>query len=380
MNAVAIDALEYRLAALLGRRHCVVTGSGASAIYLALRALGRPGGKVVLPAVMCPAPANAALYAGLEPIFCDVRLEDFNLDPAALEQVLAAHRDVVAVMPVHLYGQAAPMDEISTIARARGLPVIEDAAQALGGSYHGRPLGSLGEISILSFGHTKTVDAGQGGAALTDDDDLAARLRAACATLPPCPAHLDALQAEYRRVYYTLKPLADASSRLDDLFLPLPALYRDLHLFALDPARVASIAAALDQLAGFVAARRSNAMRYRLALDGGGFHLPRHDGEAAPWRFSFLVGAGRTAALTATLRSEGIDVSNWYPALHRWYASGRTQERGLFPIADRIAREVVNLWVEPNCTPVQIERTCAAIRRFLQPAPMPASPLFATPV
>jgi dTDP-4-amino-4,6-dideoxygalactose transaminase len=379
MIAPAIHELESRLCALLGRRHCVVVGRGATAIYIALRTLRRRGRKIVVPATVCPAPANAALYAGFDPVFCDVSLNDFNLDHVALEKVLATHSDVAAVMPAHLFGQAAPMDEISSIARAHGLPVIEDAAQALGGSYRGQSLGTFGDISILSFGHTKTIDASQAGAALTDDDDLAAGLRAACASLPPCPADLDLLEAEYRHVYYTLKSLADASPRLDELFLSVPGLYRDLHLFALDPARAPSITASLEQLSELVAARRTHAMRYRLALDGFGFHLPRYDAEAAPWRFSFLVGTDRATALTAALRSEGLDVSNWYPALPRWYASGRIQDRGLFPNADRIAREVVNLWVEPRCTAAQIERTCAAIRRFMKPSATPLAPLLVTP-
>jgi dTDP-4-amino-4,6-dideoxygalactose transaminase len=369
MNASdAISTLETRLATLLGRKHCVVTGRGATAIYLALRSLDRAVGKVVLPAVVCPSPASVSLYAGFEPVFCDIGLADFNLDPAALVRVLDTYPDVVAVMPVHLYGQAASMDEIAAIARARGLPVIEDAAQAFGGSYGDRPLGSLGDISIISFGHTKTLDTGWGGAALTDDDTLAGRMRAERMKLPGCPSNIDAFYAEYRRVYYALKPLADANPRLDELFLPLPGLFRDMHLFTLNEARVAPIHAALDRLPELVAARRAHARHYRAELASSGLHLPRFDAGAAPWRFSFLAGPGRAAGLTAALRAEGIDASNWYPALHRWYAAGRTQDENLFPNATCLAREVVNLWVEPRLTATQVERTCALIRRHLQPA------------
>lgn len=367
MNS-ALHELEIRLAALLGRRHCVAVGRGATAIYLALRALDRPRGKVVLPAVVCPSPANATLYAGLEPVFCDISLDDFNLDPAALERVLGEHPDAVAVLPVHLYGQAARMDEINALARVRGLAVIEDAAQAFGGSYRGRPLGSLGDVSIVSFGHTKTIDTGWGGAALTDDDTLAARMRAQREELPACPANIDALYAEYRRAYYALKPLADTHPRFDELFLALPGLFRDMYLFTLDDARVAPILAALDHLPAVVAARREHARRYRAALAGTGLHLPREDAGAAPWRFSFLAGAGRAPALTAALRAVGVDASNWYPALHRWYAAGRRQDESLFPNARRLTREVVNLWVEPRLTAAELDRACAVIRGHLQTA------------
>jgi dTDP-4-amino-4,6-dideoxygalactose transaminase len=365
-TSATIQGLEARLCAMLGRRHCVVAGRGAAAIYLSLRALGRSSGKVVLPAVTCPSTANVSLYAGLEPIFCDISLENFNLDPAALTKTLEAHPDVVAVMPIHLYGQAAPMDEIIAISKLRCLPVIEDAAQAMGGSYHGRPLGSLGDVSIVSFGHTKTLDVGWGGAALTDDDVLADRMRAEREKLPSCPPNIDMLYAEYRRVYYALRALVEVSPRLEELFLPVPGLYRDMHLFTLAPDKVAPILEALENLPALVAVRRAHALHYRLGLVSVGVHLPRFDEEAVPWRFSFLVGEGRAGSLTAALRASGIDVSNWYPALNRWYYSGRKQDRHLFPNADRLTREVVNLWVEPRLTAKEIELTCAQVANTLQ--------------
>lgn len=360
-----IAELEHRLARLVGRRHCVVAGRGATAIYLALRALGHTGGKVVLPAVLCPSPANVTLYAGLEPVFCDISLTDFNLDPATLRRVLAQHDDIVAVMPVHLYGQGAPMAEITAIAREHGISVVEDAAQAFGGSQAGRALGAWGDVSIISFGHTKTLDVGWGGAALTDDDGLARRMREARGALPACPVHIDSLYAEYRRVYYALKPLVDTNPRLEELMLPLPGLFRDMHLFTLDPLRAAPIARALDELPARVEARRARAAWYRDALAGTDLVLPRADAEAAPWRFSFLAGEGRAASLTAALRAAGIDASNWYPALHRWYAAGRRQPEDQFPHAARLTREVVNLWVEPRLSRDQIEQTGALIRRQL---------------
>jgi dTDP-4-amino-4,6-dideoxygalactose transaminase len=359
-----ISELETRLARLLGRRHCVLAGRGAAAIYLALRGLGRERGKVVLPAVVCPSPANVTLYAGFKPVFCDINLDDFNMDPASLTRVLDAHPDAVAVMPVHLYGQTAPMDEIRAIANARGLPVVEDAAQAFGSVYRGKLAGSLGDISIISFGHTKLLDTGWGGAALTDDDRIAARMRQECADLPRCPTHIAALYAQYRRVYYALEPLAKSDPRLEELFAPVPDLFRDMHLFGLEETRVEAIASALDRYLSLAEARRVRADHYRRELELSGVHLPRHDPEAVLWRFSFLVGSGRAAGLTAMLRAEGIDASNWYPTLHRRYA-GSTQSDVLFPNALRLSAEVVNLWVEPRISETQIKRTCDLIRRHL---------------
>ncbi|HYR58583.1 MAG TPA: DegT/DnrJ/EryC1/StrS family aminotransferase [Chthoniobacteraceae bacterium] len=361
----AIEQLESRLCDQLGRKHCVVAGRGATAIYLALRALPAKRGKVVLPSILCPSPASAVLYAGLEPIFCDVSLSDFNMDPGSLERVLAAHDDVVAVMPVHLFGQSAPMREIAEIARHRGLCLIEDAAQAFGGSSRGAKLGSLGDISILSFGHTKIVDVGWGGAALTDDDALAARMREELRDIPPCPPNIGDLYAEYRRVYYSLRPLTELNPRLHALFVPIPFLYREMHLFTLDPEKARLILAALDGLDDAVAARRANAREYRRRLQHPDLLHPALDEEDAPWRYSFLVRSDRQKALTARLREARIDVSNWYPPLHPWYESGRAQDPANFPNADFVGKHVVNLWVEPRITAEDIRRTCECALRFL---------------
>ena len=165
-----IEELENALANVLGRRHCIITGRGASAIYIALKAIKVNPAKVVIPAICCNSPANVSISAGWEPIFCDIRLDDFNMCPRALTRTLEDNSDIGAIMAAHLYDQAAPMKEILTIAAEHNIPVIEDSAQALGATYKGHMVGSLGDISIISFGHTKTLDIGWGGAALTDND------------------------------------------------------------------------------------------------------------------------------------------------------------------------------------------------------------------
>jgi dTDP-4-amino-4,6-dideoxygalactose transaminase len=364
----AIQRLEARLCEHLGRKHCIVAGRGATAIYLALRALPIRRGKVVMPTTLCPSPANVTLYAGFEPIFCDISLADFNMDPASLERVLSLHDDISAIMPVHLNGQAAPMAEIGEIARRRGVPVIEDAAQALGGSYRGKKLGSLGDVSILSFGHTKTLDVGWGGAALTDDDTLAARMREELHALPPCPANIGDLYAEYRQVYYALKPLTELNPQLNALFGPLPEIYRAMHLFTLGEDKVNPILAALDDLDSRVAARRANAREYRRRLQHADLQHPALDEHDAPWRYSFLVRSDRQKEITAALRAERIDVSNWYPPLHPWYAAGRAQDQTLFPNADFYSLHVMNLWVDPGTPPEKIQRTSERILPLLDSA------------
>jgi dTDP-4-amino-4,6-dideoxygalactose transaminase len=365
VSDAASQLLEQTLAARLGRAHCVLTGRAASAVHIALCALELRPGKVVVPAITCPSPATVPLYSGHQPLFCDVSLRDFNMCPQSLRRVLSDHADVAAIIPVHLYGQAAPMREILEIAAERGIPVIEDAAQALGARYQGRMLGSLGDVSVVSFGHTKTLDVGWGGAVLTDDDGIAARLRAESSLLPARPPHIDRLFEEWRKVYYSLIPLAEMNPALHALFLPLPEIFRDMYLFKLEQEQVPGILAALDHLPDLVAARRAHARAYRAALQHPALHHPELDESDAPWRYSFLVGNGLQKHVTRALRAAGIDVSNWYPSLHRWYAGGRSQDPSLFEKALRLEREVVNLWVTPNLPAGRIDETCAIIQRVL---------------
>ncbi len=365
MSTGVNQILEQALAARLNRKHCVLTGRAASAIHIALKALDLRPGKVVVPTVSCPSPASVPLYSGHQPIFCDVSLRDFNMCPDALQRVLSDHPDVSAIMPVHLYGQAAPMPEILKIASKHGLPVIEDAAQALGASLEGKPLGSWGDVSVVSFGHTKTLDVGWGGAALTDDAALAARLRQEAALLPAKPTHINQLFEQWRRVYYSLIPLTEMNEALHALFLPLPQIFRDMYLFALDEGASSVVLDALPHLDDYTAARRAHARAYRKGLQHPELQHPVLDEQDAPWRYSFLVPSGLQKPITEALRAAKIDASNWYPPLHRWYETGRAQGDESFPNACELATRVVNLWVAPNLPSGRVEQTCEVIHKVL---------------
>lgn len=365
MSAYAKEHLEKELAERLERKHCVLAGRAASAIHIALRALQLKPGKVVVPATSCVSPATVPLYSGHQPVFCDIRLSDFNMCPHSLRKVLKNNPDAVAIMPVHLYGQAAPLNEILALADEFKLPVIEDAAQALGGSYHGRPLGSWGDVSVVSFGHTKTLDVGWGGAVLTDDDSIASQLLAEASLLPSRPPHVDRLFNEWRQVYYSLISLTEINPALHALFLPLPDIFRDMYLFAFDDDGAPAILDALQHLDEIVAKRRSNARAYRAALEHPALHHPELHEQDAPWRYSFLVPTGLQKPVTRALREANIDVSTWYPPLYRWYASGRAQDQDLFPNADRLGSEVLNLWVNPELPEGRIEQTSEIIHNVL---------------
>lgn len=174
-----VTECEKQVAALAGRAHAVASVNGTTALQLAMNAAGvRPGDHVVVPDWTFAATANAAHHAGAIPIFADVTEESWSLDPSMLEAIL---RDppgrIGAVVVVHALGHPADVDPLVALCRTNGIPLIEDAAGAIGARYKGRPVGGLGDLAIFSFNGNKTITAGGGGMVVTDDEGQAKRLR-----------------------------------------------------------------------------------------------------------------------------------------------------------------------------------------------------------
>lgn len=166
---------EAGIKAVVGTRHAAAVSSATTGLHLALHGVGvQPGDEVVIPGFSFPATANAVIQQGATPVFVDVDIETFNLDPSLLASSITER--TTAIMPVHAFGLCADMDPINEIAARRGIPVIEDAACALAGTYRGRQAGSLAMAGVFSFHPRKIITTGEGGMVMTDDDDLAERL------------------------------------------------------------------------------------------------------------------------------------------------------------------------------------------------------------
>lgn len=167
-----IEQFERAFADFIGVRHAIAVSSGTAALHVALAALDiGEGDEVILPNFTMVACLDAILYTGATPVFVDVDPETFCLDPKEVATHITARTK--AIMPVHIYGHACDMDAILQ----HGIPVIEDAAEAHGGTYKGKRCGSLGNMSCFSFYGNKILTTGEGGAVLTNDDALAARVR-----------------------------------------------------------------------------------------------------------------------------------------------------------------------------------------------------------
>jgi dTDP-4-amino-4,6-dideoxygalactose transaminase len=167
---------EQRFARATAAPHAVMVNSCTAALHLALDAVGiKPGDEVIVPTVTFAATAEVVRYLNAIPVLVDVRKQDHNIDPAAVERAITPKTR--AILPVHFAGVPADMDEITALARGRGIRVIDDAAHCFPGSYKGRPIGTLADISCFSFYATKTITTAEGGAAVTANADWADRMR-----------------------------------------------------------------------------------------------------------------------------------------------------------------------------------------------------------
>jgi dTDP-4-amino-4,6-dideoxygalactose transaminase len=177
-----VDAFEREVAARVGRAHAAALTSGTAGLHLALLALGAgPGDAVVVPTLTFVATANAVVYTGAEPVFVDCEPESGNLDPdlldRALDELRRSRRRVAAVLPVDMFGSCADYGRILPIGASAGVPIIDDAAEALGAVQDGHPAGSFGRAAVLSFNGNKMITTSNGGMLVSDDQDLIARCR-----------------------------------------------------------------------------------------------------------------------------------------------------------------------------------------------------------
>jgi dTDP-4-amino-4,6-dideoxygalactose transaminase len=331
------DAFERELAAACGLRHAIGLSSGTSAITLAIQALGvEPGDEVILPAFTYFATASAVAHAGARPVFADVEPRRFGLDPESVASRIGPRTK--AILPVHLYGLACDLAPLVRLADARGIPLVEDAAQAIGATDRDVPVGKTGAGATLSFFPTKNLGAlGDAGAVVTDRDDVAARVR------------LLSRQGDAGDYRHTA---VGTNARLDAL-------------------QAAFLRTKLRHLDAWIVARREAAAAYRAALAGTPVTLPEEPAGARHTYHQFTIRAPRRDALQAHLRARGIATRVYYPIpLHLQPAFANLGHGpGAFPVAERLAGEVLSLPLYPGITPDQIGRVADEVRSFYDEGP-----------
>lgn len=336
----AVEALEEAVAEQVGVRHAVGCANGTDAIWLVLRALGlEPEDEVIVPAFTFFGTAGAVWNAGLRPVFCDVDPVTFNLDADAVRACWSDRTRVI--LPVHLFGQMAPMAEVLALAHERGARVVEDAAQALG-AWQQTPAGEIaragasGVAGTVSFFPTKNLGGfGDGGLILTDQDALAGRLRM-------LRVHGGVAGGRYDEV--------GVNSRLDSM-------------------QAAVLHAKLPRLASWTEARRANAATYDELLAGvPGVRRPRVLTGNFHTFHQYTIRARERDRLRDHLRRRGVETGLYYPRpLHLQPCFAELGYRsGDLPVAEAACRDVVSLPVFPELGAKRAARVARAIRDFYQ--------------
>lgn len=327
-----VAALEQAWAAACGTRHAIATSNGTTALHVAMLAHGiGPGDEVITTPFTFIASVNSILYAGARPVFVDIEPCSFNIDPAQIEAAITPRTK--AILAVHLYGQPCDMERIGAIAARHGLAVIEDAAQAIGADYRGRPIGSFG-TGCFSLYATKNVHSGEGGMITTDDDAFARACRMLRAHGMERRYYHDALGYNYRM--------------------------SDLH--------AAIGLAQLHRLDEFTAARRANA-----AFLSAHIRNPRVITPAAPcdghvWHQYTVRATGgleRDRAVQA-LNEAGVGTGVFYPIPAHQQRHLRDLGYGdaHMPVAEAMAREVFSLPVHPALVQADLERIASEVNRL----------------
>jgi dTDP-4-amino-4,6-dideoxygalactose transaminase len=325
-----VEAFEDRFAAYCGARHCVGVANGLDAMVLTLRAWGIGAGhEVIVPSNTYIATWLAVSHAGARPVPVEPDEATYNIDPARIEKAIT--RRTRAILPVHLYGQAADMAAIREIGKRRGLPVLEDAAQAAGARYRGRRAGVLGDAAAFSFYPTKNLGAfGDAGAVVTNDGALAARVRA--------------LRNYGSRKRY-VNDVKGFNSRLD-------------------PLQAALLGPRLDVLDEWNARRARIAARYLEALAGTALMLPAIGAGCEHSWHLFVVRTRQRKRFREALDAAGVGTDVHYPTpphLQRAYADLR-MGRGTFPLSEKIHREVVSLPIGPHMTAAEVDFVIEQVR------------------
>jgi dTDP-4-amino-4,6-dideoxygalactose transaminase len=344
-----VTAFEQKLAEYVGTRHAIGVASGSDALLLALMALDvGPGDEVITTPYTFFATAGSIARLGAKPVFVDIELRTFNLDPDQVAAYLDGKhpllndrgrfdhdpRRVKAIIPVHLYGQCADMAPLLDLARERAFPIIEDAAQAIGSRYQGHTAGTMGLLSCLSFFPSKNLGAaGDAGAVVTDDGELAEKVRV--------------LRAHGSKPKY-FHPLVGMNSRLDAL-------------------QAAILAVKLTYLDRWSEGRQQAAARYDRLLRDGALQLPwQRPGDRHIFN-QYIVRSPARDALQAALKAASIGCEIYYPLpMHLQQCFADLGYRpGDLPQSEAAAKETLALPMYPELSEAQQRRIAGVLRRAL---------------
>ncbi len=329
-----VAAFEQEIAAGTATAFGIGVNSGSDALTLSLKALDLgPGDEVITTPFTYIAPAEAIYQTGARIVFADIDARTFNLDPADVTRKISARTK--AIIPVHLFGQAAPLNELRELASPRAVHLVEDCAQAIGATYNGKPVGSLGRLGCFSFYPTKNLGAnGDGGMVVTNDEALAGKLR------------MLRLHGIERRYHHELHGY---NSRLDEL-------------------QAAILRVKLAHLNRWNARRAQIAARYFAGLKDLPAELPAVAPGNTHVYHVYAILAERRDELQRFLADRGVPTIIYYPRplhLQKVYAD-LGYATGDFEVAERVSERILPLPMYPELTDEQVDYVIESIHRFFE--------------
>lgn len=329
INGPNVKALETEVAAYLGADHAVALNSGTDALHLALRALDiGAGDEVITTPFTFVATTEAIGIVGATPVFVDIDPRTYNLDTRQIEAAITPRTR--AILPVHLYGCPAPMDEIMTIAQRHHLAVVEDCAQSIGAKIGDRFTGTFGTFGCYSFFPSKNLGAyGDGGMLVTNDQDLAARARS--------------LRGHGGRVKYYHEELG-VNSRLDEM-------------------QAAIVRVKLPHLEAWIEKRRAAAGRYAAAFAGSELQIPIEPADARHVYHQYTLRVPERDRVQSDMKAAGVESMIYYPVplhLQKVHEALGLRE-GAFPEAERAAHEVLSIPLFPELRDVVQQQVVSAV-------------------
>jgi perosamine synthetase len=342
----AVGRFEAALAAYAGTRRAAAVSSGTAALHAAYFAAGLgPGDEIITSPMTFAATGNAALYLGASVRFVDVEPDTGNIDPARIEEAITERTKLI--VPIDFAGHPAEYDAIEPIARRHGLTIVADAAHAFGATYRGRRCGTLADATATSFHPVKPITTAEGGAVLTDDDDVADRVeRFRHHGMVRDPKHMEVHEGPWWHEMHDL----GFNYRLSDLHCALGL-------------------SQLPKLDGFIARRRRIAETYATGLAGiDGLQLPVARDHVEPGWHLYIVHVADAALrrpLVEALHRAGIGVQVHYiPVHYHPYYQRLGFTRGAFPVAEDLYARSLSLPIFPAMNDGDVQRvieTCAAI-------------------
>ena len=355
-----VTEFEKEFAEYIGVKHAISVGNGTDALVIALKSLGiGAGDEVITTPFTFFATAETISAVGAVPVFVDVEKDTFNIDPSKIEEKIT--EKTKAIVPVHIFGQSAKMDEINAIAEKHNLKVIEDACQAIGGKYKGRNIGTLGDVACFSFFPTKNLGcAGDGGIIVTDNDDVATIARA---------LRTHGSGENGQKAYNLLNNIdeeVDTVQNADDTVYNPLKYYNYLigYNTRLDAIQAAILRVKLPHIDKWNAKRREIAKIYDESLKDTGLVTPFVDENNVPVYHMYILQSEEREIILGKLKEKGVATGVYYPVplhLQKVYKNLGYKE-GDMPVAEYLSHRTFAIPVYPELTKEQVDYVIDSIK------------------